>query len=607
MRVEVYKLFYSAFRLLEVLDRRKFWFLSSVQVLLAVVDLAAVAILGAVGALSVRSIQSQESGFLVNLMLEFFSIQNKDLQTQVAILAGVAVFLLVSRTVLTLFFTRKTLRFLSTISAKLSASLAKKILNLPLVRLSTFNVVELQYALGPGMSAIVLGVLGAGSSILADLSLLIILSLGVLMVNPTVAVSSLILFISTGFLLYINMHKRAKRNGEELTRSSIDLNNKIRQTIESYRDLFVLNLRYKQGQDIEKLKTETASLYADQTLMPYLSKYVVEIMLIFGAMTIAALLFITEDISRAVAGLFLFIAVGSRIAPALLRLQQSALSVQINSGMANSTLKVLRNLESDFIGKASINLQDFEHKSFLPEVTVSSVDFRYSPTSELVLKDISFNVNVGEFTAVVGSSGSGKSTLVDLILGLHTPEKGSIQISNLPPEDAIKQWPGAIGYVPQEVVLFSGSIRDNIALSVDSELQNLVAIQKAIALAQLDDFINSLCDGLDTQIGEKGTRLSGGQKQRLGIARAMYTNPKLLILDEATSSLDSLTESEVSAAIQNLMGSVTVIVVAHRLSTIQEADNIIYLESGSMVAQGPFEELRNLVKNFDEQARLMGL
>jgi ABC-type multidrug transport system fused ATPase/permease subunit len=187
------------------------------------------------------------------------------------------------------------------------------------------------------------------------------------------------------------------------------------------------------------------------------------------------------------------------------------------------------------------------------------------------------------------------------------PDRGEILISGLPPEFAVLTWPGALAYVPQDVIIINGTLRDNVGLGFDPKFVDDDVVWEALKAAQLGEFAGNLPDGLDTQVGERGTKLSGGQKQRLGIARALFTHPRLLVLDEATSSLDGDTEHAISRAINELKGQVTVIMIAHRLSTVRSADQIVYLNNGQVIAKGSFEDVRNSVPDFDRQARLMGL
>ena len=207
----------------------------------------------------------------------------------------------------------------------------------------------------------------------------------------------------------------------------------------------------------------------------------------------------------------------------------------------------------------------------------------------------------------MGPSGAGKTTMIDLLLGILNQDSGSVLISGVSPIKAITKWPGAISYVPQDVVITAGTIRENISLGYPIEVATDNLVLEALGIAQLDKFVRELPNGIDTQVGERGAKISGGQRQRLGIARALFTRPQLLVLDEATSSLDGATEASISDAIQALRGSTTVIIIAHRLSTIKHVDKVVYLSSGKIQAVGTFEEVRKLVPDFDSQAKVIGL
>jgi ABC-type multidrug transport system fused ATPase/permease subunit len=223
------------------------------------------------------------------------------------------------------------------------------------------------------------------------------------------------------------------------------------------------------------------------------------------------------------------------------------------------------------------------------------------------LHSVHLQIDPGESVAIVGPSGAGKTTLIDLLLGVTSSSVGEILISGKKPKEAISASPGAIAYVPQEIVIIEGTIRENIALGFPIELATDERIAAALEISQRLALVAALPLGFDSQVGDRGTRLSGGERQRLGIARALFSNPKLIVLDEASSSLDAQTEAALSNAIQGLKGKVTVVMVAHRLSTVKQADQVIYLESGRLVMRGTFEEVRKIVPDFDKQAQLMGL
>jgi ABC-type multidrug transport system fused ATPase/permease subunit len=232
------------------------------------------------------------------------------------------------------------------------------------------------------------------------------------------------------------------------------------------------------------------------------------------------------------------------------------------------------------------------------------VHFRYEGTDHDVLKDVSLRIPTGSSLAIIGGSGAGKTTLVDLILGLHSPTSGSVVADGKDVHASLASWQAGLAMVPQDVFLLDESLRDNIRFSATPPPDPDHLMEKVLAQAQLEDVVAAAEHGLDTHVGERGTRLSGGQRQRIGIARALYREPTLLVLDEATSALDNETEHKVTATLDQLHGQLTTIVVAHRLSTVRHCDQVVILENGRVRATGTFDELSRSDEYF---ARLVSL
>jgi ABC-type multidrug transport system fused ATPase/permease subunit len=453
------------------------------------------------------------------------------------------------------------------------------------------------------------GILGNLIAMIADLSLLLILASALFVVNPSVAFTTVFLFSFVGYFLYRLLHNRAQDLGQRNTELSIASSSKILEVFSSYRVLFVRGGRGRYSEEIGHLRLELGKVVGESAFIPYISKYVIEAIIVLGSLALAASQFLLKDATNAVATLTIFLAAGSRIAPASLRIQQGALQIKNNLGICKPTLDFI----NDF-NPAELEVQketflplDFTHKGFISEVTVSNVTFQYPSTAVRVLSNVKFSVSPGELVSIVGPSGSGKSTLADLILGIIEPQLGQVQISGLRAEKAIRKWPGAIGYVPQDVSIMSGTIRDNIVMGLSEVEISEKMIKDCLRIAQLEEFVSSLPQGINTAVGEQGAKLSGGQKQRLGIARALVTNPQLIIFDEATSALDGVTEAAISKAIQALKGKISIILIAHRLSTVRNSDQIIYISNGEMICKGSFDFVRNEIPDFDTQASLMGL
>jgi len=348
---------------------------------------------------------------------------------------------------------------------------------------------------------------------------------------------------------------------------------------------------------------------AQASYLMNVNKYVLEAAVILITLLIAGIQFLLSNALRSVATLTLFFAAISRIAPAVFRIQQNLLTVKSSLGMAQPTLELIYSLNLSINKEGSDELLELAptiHEGFISEINVSNLSFKYSGSDKFAVKDINLKLSSGMQVAIVGPSGAGKSTLVDLLLGLHHPSSGDVEISGINAIDAIERWPGAVAYVPQEIQLVSGLISDNILLGFTKSKANLDSVLKAMKMADLNEYLenNTITE---VNIGDEGGKLSGGQRQRIGIARALLTNPKILVLDEATSSLDAQTENNVTSTINKIRQDSLVVIVAHRLATVRRADLVIYMQDGEVKAQGSFEQVRKLIPNFDAQAELMGL
>lgn len=223
------------------------------------------------------------------------------------------------------------------------------------------------------------------------------------------------------------------------------------------------------------------------------------------------------------------------------------------------------------------------------------------------LSNISLSIGVGESVALVGNTGAGKSTLADVVLGVLLPSSGEIKISGLQPLEVVGVWPGDMAYVPQDVKVLSGTVRENVALGIPPDEIDDTLVWEALERAHLADFLAQDRMGIDTKVGENDAQLSGGQRQRLGIARGLYSRPKLLVLDEATSALDAETEQSITETLDSFADEVTLIVIAHRLATVRNCNQVIYLHEGKVISSGPFEHVRNSVPDFDKQAKVLGI
>lgn len=274
-------------------------------------------------------------------------------------------------------------------------------------------------------------------------------------------------------------------------------------------------------------------------------------------------------------------------AAAAFRLMPSVNRVLIALQSLRFAVPVINTLHNELEKIVEVSQPTQNHvPSIKKSLILEQVSFRYPSTDKVSLQNINLKVNCGTSVGFIGGSGAGKSTLVDIILGLFSPDNGIVKVDGIDIQDCLREWQDQIGYVPQTIYLTDDSLRRNIAFGLSEEEINDEAVWQAVRAAQLEGFVSELPNGVNTVVGERGIRLSGGQRQRIGIARALYHDPPVLVLDEATSSLDTNTERDVMKAVQALRGIKTILIVAHRLSTVEHCDYLFRMERGRIVGEG---------------------
>ncbi len=588
-------------------DQRRVVLVVFFQICLSILDLIGVALVGLLGSLAISGVQSQKPNVRISDLLEFLQLQNSSLQTQAAVLGLSAAFFLIVRSLMSVIISRKILFFLSRRSALISSRLISKLLTQTLLEIQAKTTQQTLYSVTQGVVTITVGVLGTTISLIADSALLLVMAAGLFYVDPAISIGTFIVFGAIAFLMYRLMHTRARLLGELDTSLGIASSEKIMEVLISYRESVVRNRRHYYAREIGRLRLQQANTIAEMSFVPSISKYVIETTVVLGALILGAILFITQDAVQAIATLSIFLVAGSRIAPAVLRMQQGALQIRGALGTATPTLELIEKLGASEELAEALDTLDLEHLGFKSEIQADQLTLTYPTAISPAVNEVSFTVKRGEFVAFVGTSGAGKTSLIDLILGVLQPDSGRVTISGLDPLDAISKWPGSVSYVPQDVSISNGTIRENVSLGYPASVVDDEHVWNCLRAAELEVFVKNLPEQLDSRVGERGTSLSGGQRQRLGIARALFTNPLLLVLDEATSALDGETEANIAETLVQLRGKATVIMIAHRLSTIMNADCVYFLENGTLKARGSFEEVRKLVPEFEKQAQIMGL
>jgi len=579
-------------------DQIRILIVTVIQICLSLLDLISVAFVGLLTALTINGIQSKRPAGTVSDALSILGIDNLSFQQQAALLGFMSGFLLILRTILALWFSKKLLLFLSLKGAEFSSKMIRELLKQPLLVVQEKSVQETIFQVTIGVGAITNGVIAIGVSLVADCALLAVMLIGLSFVNITISILTALAFCVVGFLLFQLLKHRAAVLAANDAGWTIKSNQKIAEVLVSYREATVRNRRDYYSDLISDYRYKMARAQAEAMFIPTISKYVVEMALVIGSLLLAATQFLLYDAVHAISILSVFIAAGSRIAPAILRLQQGAIQIRSNIAVAANTLDLWNRIQTNpkDVGRINANIESEGY--FDATVEIQNLSFFYPNSSAPTLERINLKVKSGEMVAIVGASGAGKTTLVDLILGVLDSSQGHVFISGMDSQTATRTFKGKISYVPQDVLIVDGSIRENVALGYPTSEISDEDVWEALRSAQLEQFVSSLPLELEHPIGERGANLSGGQRQRLGLARGLYTKPKLLVLDEATSALDGDTEANVTQMLHSLRGEITLFVIAHRLSTIKDAERIIYLEKGKIIAEGTFSEVQSLVPNF---------
>lgn len=600
--------FFQALQVLNKSTQRRVLFFAIFQSLLTFLDLVGVAAIGILGALAVRGVESQSPTGKVQKLLQLVNLDHKSFQTQAGAIAIFAATALVLKTISSAYFVKKSMNFLSREAAILSARLAKLYLNQDFADIQKRSRQETIYALTNGVEALTIGMVGSGINLFSDGLLLVMLSAGILVVEPIMGAMSFSLFGIVAFLMYRNTHVIAENLGRESSQMNIRSNTLLSDAIKGYREMLVRGTREQHLESFTSTRNTLANIDAKLGFMPNVSKYVLEISIVLIGLIIGSVQFITQDAYHAVGTIVIFMAAGSRMGPAILRIQQGAVKIRTSAGNSTATFQIIQEVTSRSIDISMLATQTSSGaQEFSANIFFENVSFKYPDSNEWALENISLKIEQGQTVAFVGPSGAGKSTLIDLLLGVNSATNGKVSVSGMSPREALKFWPGKTSYVPQDVTLLNASLLTNICFGLPEPDSNDRQLWDCIARAELSTYASSLPQGLSTLMGEGGFTPSGGELQRIGIARALFTNPSLLILDEATSALDGTTESNITSEMVKLKGKITLIIIAHRLSTIRNADLVAYIEDGRVKAFADLATVRKSVKDFDLQAGKMGL
>lgn len=396
--------------------------------------------------------------------------------------------------------------------------------------------------------------------------------------------------------------KKMKKYGEEQQERRGEMIKALNQGLGGIKDARVLN---REDNFIEKFRFEakrSTILKAYIRFIQQVPRPVVETTAVLGMLLVSVLLvWQNRSMSAIIPILSLFAMATVRLMPTIQQIASLYTSLRYNIVSINPLYDDLKELEK-FNTRFNEDRSDNNKLGFNNEIRIRNLSYHYPNSTEQALNGVSFDIEKGEAVAFVGASGAGKTTMVDIILGLLEPDEGGICVDGKNIAENISAWQKNVGYIPQSIYLSDETLRANVAFGIPKDDVDNTKVMEAIKRAQLEALVERLPDGLDTIVGEHGTRLSGGQRQRLGIARALYHNPSVLVMDEATSSLDNITEKQIMKAIESLKGDHTLIMIAHRLTTVKNCDKLYFMEEGAIVQEGTYDSLIDTNVKFREMA-----
>ncbi|GAA1469083.1 ABC transporter ATP-binding protein [Microbacterium thalassium] len=437
-------------------------------------------------------------------------------------------------------------------------------------------------------------------SLVTDILVLTAIGAVLAVAASTVTVLTIAVFAVAVVGIQRLLRRRQSRIGEEMAAASLEAWSFLIPGLDGFREARLTSSASAFVEGFRKARLRSAHAARQMGIVAEAPRYVLEIGFIVAILVISVLLFTSSDPATAFTVLGVFAAASVRAIPTLNRVTGSLTTMRVG----RVGLGIFTRAASELAAGGAHDEVPRSDERYAGDIAIRDLSFAYRGSDDPVLRDLTLTIAANRTTAFVGSSGAGKSTLVDLVLGLLEPTRGTIECGGRSILDDRAAWYSGLGVVPQDVFLVNDTLLANIAFGVPEADADLDRVHEVIRMAQLEEVVAGLPEGLHTTVGDRGVRLSGGQRQRVGLARALYRRPSVLVLDEATSALDNVTEHEIAMTLEGLKGTLTIIIVAHRLSTVRNADTLVFLQDGTISAKGRFDEVRRENADF---ARLVKL
>lgn len=580
-RVVGFDLVSDAYRLLAGRSRKRYVLLIVFRCVIGLVDLLALALIGVIGQLAIANSDGAKLAGTAGTMSRFLAFGVDDIRKQLVILSIIALLLFSSKAALSIFATKRLFDCLASEETRISSELFGTLLSADLESVHEVATHKISFAISQGAISGISRSLGYYVTVISEGFTLLIFGTVFLVIEPKLTLILIVYFSLIGYGLQRFVSGPTKMLGETMSRTTIASSQFVQEGVRTFRVGWVLGVRKFFIYGFAESKKEAAFSSARVLTLVQAPRHVIDTALIVGLALVGAFEFSSTDFQEATKSVAFVLIAGTRVSPSLLSFQGALAALRIAASEGEVFHEVERRVSHHrSVDSVTSSLRMSSSTGGL-EVDVRNLTFAYRDTNVPALREVSFRVHPGSMTAIMGPSGSGKSTLADLIIGV-LPSNGCVRIAGHDPSELIRANPGIVGYVPQETVLTDASIAENVALGLSADELNRERVAECLELVGLDTFIADLSAGMDTDVGEFGSRLSGGQRQRIGIARALYTRPKLLVMDEVTSALDRASEEAIVRLIENLRGSLTVIAIAHRALTVSNADEVVSLREGAV-------------------------
>ncbi len=598
----MFKLVRQLFSLLSTRQRKNFYLLQVLVILMAIMEIIGVASI--VPFMAIVGDMSQLSQD--NIIGKVYIASGIDSEYRFVLILGISVLImLLIASMVSIFTIWRLTKFAHKTGAELGDRLYSYYLKRDWLYHASGNSAQLIKKIATETPRTTQGIIVQLMTMNAKVVLALFVTITVFLYDPKVALSGFLVFSIAYILLFSVVKIRLQKNGKiisEVYQSRFSLMN---EGFGGIKDILLL------GRDIDFIdrfkETGRKMAYSlgNNAALSQAPRYFIELVAFGSIILLVIYLFVTHngELGLIIPSLTVYAVASVKILPAFQQIYSSIADIRANMAAFESIRPDLANSVNI---KTPVNKNDKNILNPKSKISIENVTFKYNSKERFALNDLNIEIPVKTVIGIVGPSGSGKSTLIDILLGLIRPEQGNLRVDDeIIDTQNMRSWQNNIGFVAQNIFLSDSSIAENIAFGVSKDEIEIKKVKKAIDLAHLTELVNGLKEGIYTQVGERGVQLSGGQRQRIGIARALYHGAEVLVFDEATSSLDGITEKMIMEAIHEFGGKKTIIMIAHRLKTVEKCDQIFFIDKGKLIDQGTYEELvekNELFKNMASHA-----